>query len=81
MDPACALLQFAGHMGLDRHLFSLLLGTVDLGEYLDRVPVEDCRSEMVDFPELVVRVEQEDWQDGQGKLLSQGTPALGNFVD
>ncbi|KAL7870691.1 hypothetical protein SRHO_G00081880 [Serrasalmus rhombeus] len=48
-------------------------------EYLNTVPVEDCQSEMVDFPELVVRVEREDWQDGQGKLLSLGNPALGNF--
>ncbi|KAL6476247.1 hypothetical protein MHYP_G00147460 [Metynnis hypsauchen] len=53
--------------------------SVSVLEYLDKVPVEDCRSEMVDFPELVVRVEREDWQDGQGKLLSLGTPALGNF--
>ncbi|KAL6459992.1 hypothetical protein MHYP_G00317510 [Metynnis hypsauchen] len=135
IDLACALLRVAGHMGLDRHLFSLYLGTVsdalrvkfleagisklrhvrrgrawiaaelladmvglrsvcmvlqvpdqlrsDLSvsvlENLDTVPVEDCRSEMVDFPELVVRVERENWQDGQGKLLSLGTPALGNF--
>ena len=28
MDLACALLRVAGHMGLDRHLFSLSLGTV-----------------------------------------------------
>ncbi|KAL7884585.1 hypothetical protein AOLI_G00073550 [Acnodon oligacanthus] len=48
-------------------------------EYLDTAPVEDCRSKMVDFPELVVRLEWEGWQDGQGKLLSLGTPALGNF--
>ncbi|KAL7838856.1 hypothetical protein AOLI_G00272600 [Acnodon oligacanthus] len=122
MDLACALLRVAGHMCLDRHLFSLSLGTVDLGglnakifeeplffnsvfptpsrvsgaqrvsfleagisklrhvrrECLDSAPVEDCRSVM-GFPELVVRVEREDWQDGQGELLSLGTPALGNF--
>ncbi|KAL6473125.1 hypothetical protein MHYP_G00193130 [Metynnis hypsauchen] len=38
--------------------------SVSVLEYLDTVPVEDCRSDMVDFPELVVRVEWEDWQDG-----------------
>ncbi|KAL6467755.1 hypothetical protein MHYP_G00234320 [Metynnis hypsauchen] len=133
MDLACALLRFAGHMGLDRYLFSHIAGNSGLGrvnfleagisklrhvrgtawitaglladmvglrsvhlvsqvldhlrsdlsvsvlEYLDTVPVADCRSEMVDFPELVVRVEWEDWQDSQRKLLSLGTPALGNF--
>ncbi|KAI4885370.1 hypothetical protein NFI96_008195 [Prochilodus magdalenae] len=31
MDVACALLRVAGRLGLDRHLFSLQLETVDLG--------------------------------------------------
>ncbi|XP_036425573.1 adenosine receptor A1-like [Colossoma macropomum] len=51
-------------------------------DYLDMSPVDQCQSEEPVFPELVTDLrdpEMQNWQEGQGMLLSLGTLTLGLF--
>ncbi|KAI4877209.1 hypothetical protein NFI96_028665 [Prochilodus magdalenae] len=48
-------------------------------DFLEATPVEDHHSGLAASPELVVRVEQDGWEEGQGKLLSLEIPILGSF--
>ncbi|KAI4877019.1 hypothetical protein NFI96_008693 [Prochilodus magdalenae] len=47
--------------------------------FLETNPVEQCHSEQLVFPELVLDVDLEDWQEDQGKLLTSRTLTLGHF--
>ncbi|KAI4890945.1 hypothetical protein NFI96_003942, partial [Prochilodus magdalenae] len=47
--------------------------------FLDANPVEQCHREQLVFPELVLDVDLEDWQEDQGKLLTSRTLTLGHF--
>lgn len=48
-------------------------------DYLDVTPVEQCQTEECFFPELVMDLGWEDWQEGQGMLLTLRPLTLGLF--
>ncbi|KAI4877207.1 hypothetical protein NFI96_007832 [Prochilodus magdalenae] len=48
-------------------------------DFLEATPVEDHHSGLAASPELVVTVERDGWEEGQGKLLSLEIPILGSF--